>query len=328
MSDESPNKTTPESGPDLDAELGVESTKVLEPDPVLQAGIAKGSRQHGQFAQLLHDSWHVRRTKIGLGILIAILVIVIAGPWFAPYSPTEFPAPPFSPPSRATLLGTDYLGHDVLTRVLYGGRTVIMLALAATVLGLAIGVTLGLISGYARRWVDESLMRLLDVVLAFPSIVLVMLFVSMFGPRLWLIVIMVGLSHAPRIARVTRAASMEVAQRDFVRASEALGVARSKILATEILPNITSPLLVEFGLRLTYSIGLIAALSFLGFGLQPPAADWGLMINENRIGITVQPYAVFVPVLLIGILTIATNMIADGVARALVGIDRDTGASA
>ena len=102
---------------------------------------------------------------------------------------------------------------------------------------------------------------------------------------------MVGISHAPRIARVTRAAALEIAQRDFVHAAEALGVSRRKILSDEILPNITSPLLVEFGLRLTYSIGIIAALSFLGFGLQPPAADWGLMINENRIGITVQPYA-------------------------------------
>ena len=114
---------------------------------------------------------------------------------------------------------------------------------------------------------------------------LALLFVSILGPQLWLIVLMVGISHTPRIARLTRAATLEVAQRDFVHAAEALGVSRSRILGAEILPNITSPLLVEFGLRLTYSIALIAGLSFLGFGLQPPAADWGLMINENRIGI-------------------------------------------
>lgn len=312
----------------LDDDLGMESNVVLEPDPVLAPGVVKGARQHGEFVTLLQDSWHVRRTKIGVAILVAMLALVIFGPLVAPYSPTEFVGPPFSLPSSTAVLGTDYIGHDVLTRVLYGGRTVITLALAATVLGLGVGVTLGLVAGYARRWADESLMRILDVVLAFPSIVLALLFVSVFGPRLWLIVLMVGLSHAPRIARVTRVAAMDVAQRDFVRAAEALGVRRSRILMAEILPNITSPLLVEFGLRLTYSIGLIAALSFLGFGLQPPAADWGLMINENRIGITVQPYAVFVPVVLIGILTIATNMIADGVARALVGIDRDTGANA
>ena len=312
----------------LEEDLGLESNVILAPDPALAPGLARGSRQHGELVQLLHDSWHVRRTKIGVAVLLAVLALAVFGPWIAPYSPTEFVGPPFSGPSDVAWLGTDYIGHDVLTRVLYGGRTVITLALAATVLGLVAGVSLGLIAGYARRWSDETIMRILDVVLAFPSIVLALLFVSVFGPRLWLIVLMVGISHAPRIARVTRVSAMEVVQRDFVRAAEALGVSRARILAAEILPNITSPLLVEFGLRLTYSIGIIAALSFLGFGLQPPAADWGLMINENRIGITVQPYAVFVPVLLIGILTIATNMIADGVARALVGIDRDTGGAA
>ncbi len=312
----------------LDRDLGFESNVVLPPEPAMPTGVPRSKGRHGELIQLMLDSWGVRRTKIGVGILVAMLVVVIFGPYAAPYSPTEFVGPPFSSPSDVAVLGTDYIGHDVLTRVLYGGRTVITLALAATVFGLVVGVTLGLISGYARRWVDESVMRILDVVLAFPSIVLALLFVSVFGPRLWLIVLMVGISHAPRIARVTRVAAMEIAQRDFVRAAEALGVSKARILGTEILPNITSPLLVEFGLRLTYSIGIIAALSFLGFGLQPPAADWGLMINENRIGITVQPYAVFIPVLLIGILTIGTNMIADGVARALVGIDRNTGANA
>jgi peptide/nickel transport system permease protein len=215
----------------------------------------------------------------------------------------------------------------VLSRVLYGGRTVISLALAATVIGLVLGVTLGMISGYARRWVDETVMRLLDVVLAFPSLVLALLFVAVFGPQLWLIVLLVGISHAPRIARVMRAATLEVTQRDFIKSAEALGVAHRRILAFEILPNISSPLLVEFGLRLTYSIGLIAGLSFLGFGMQPPAADWGLMINENRIGITVQSLAVAVPVMLIAVLAISTNLMADGLGRALIGIERDTGAT-
>jgi len=188
-----------------------------------------------------------------------------------------------------------------------------------------LGVTLGLTAGYARRWADEAVMRALDVALAFPSIVLAILFVSMLGPRLWLIVLMVGISHAPRIARVTRAATLDVVTRDFVRAVEALGVPRRKILALEVLPNISSPLLVEFGLRLTYSVIIIAGLSFLGFGMQPPAADWGLMINENRIGISVQPWAVVAPVVLIAALTIGTNLMADGLSRAMTGIQRDTG---
>jgi peptide/nickel transport system permease protein len=283
------------------------------------------SRRHAQWLMTIREAWGMGRTKVGVGIFAFIVALAVAGPWIAPYSPTEFVGLPFSPPSPGIWLGTDYIGRDVVTRVLYGGRTVITLALAATVIGLGLGVTLGLISGYARRWVDETIMRILDVILAFPQIVLTLLFVSIVGPKLWLIVLMVGIGHAPRIARVIRAATLEVAQRDFVRAAEAFGVSRLKIIFSEILPSTTSPLLVEFGLRLTYSIGLIAALSFLGFGLQPPAADWGLMINENRIGITVQPWPVFMPVLLIGILTIGTNLIADGMGRALIGIERDTG---
>ena len=240
--------------------------------------------------------------------------------------------PPASPPTTrdprlSAWLGTDGIGHDIFSRVLCGGRTVIGLSLAATVLAMILGVGLGLLAGYSRPAVDDAIMRLLDVLLAFPSIVFVLLLVSILGDSLWLIVLAVAVTHAPRIARVARGATLEIVGRDFVRAAEALGVPRRKILAGEILPNITSPLLVEFGLRLTYSIGLIAALSFLGFGMQPPAADWGLMINENYGAFVVQPWAVFVPVLLIALLTIGTNLMTDGVSRALIGIDRDTGAS-
>ena len=138
-------------------------------------------------------------------------------------------------------------------------------------------------------------MRGNDVLLAFPQIVLVLLAVSALGPKLWLIVIAVGLTHLPRVARVMRGAAQEVVERDFVKAAEAVGEKRSRIVFGELLPNVTSPLLVELGLRMTYSIGLVAAISFLGFGLQPPTADWGLMINENRLTITVQPWAVLLP---------------------------------
>jgi peptide/nickel transport system permease protein len=266
----------------------------------------------------------MRRTKIGFAVFLALLVIALFGRFIAPYEPTEFVGPPFSVPSAAAWLGTDFLGRDVLTRVLYGGLSVFVLGIAATLIGIVLGVSLGLVSGYARRWIDESIMRMLDVVLAFPSIVLAMLFVSILGPRLWLIVLMVGISHMPRIARVTRAATVELVARDFVTAAAAVGVTRRKILLYEVLPNISSPLLVEFGLRLTYSIIMIAALSFIGFGMQPPAADWGLMINENRIAIITQPWVVLAPVVMIGALTISANLMADGLSRAMVGIDRDT----
>lgn len=267
----------------------------------------------------------LRRVQVGLCMLGALVVLLVAGPLVAKHSSTEIIGAPFKGSTSTAWFGTDYLGRDVFSRVVHGGVSVIVLSFLATFVGVVIGVTCGLISGYARRWLDETIMRGLDVVLAFPSIVLVLLFVSIIGPKLWLIVVLVGLAHAPRIARVTRGATLEIVHLDYVQSAEATGVSSSRILGQEVLPNIVSPLLVEFGLRWTYSIGIIAGLSFLGFGMQPPQADWGLMINENRIGIAIQPLAVGIPVLLIAILTVGINLIADGFDRVLIGIDRDTG---
>jgi peptide/nickel transport system permease protein len=328
----SPDNLVPAGGPPLsNLDLGPDEgiNEPLEPRLGKEFDVApvRGKRRRRESVQLLFDALHYRRTQIGLALFLVIVAIAVIGPYFAPYSPSEFVTMPFAKPSAKAVFGGDNLGRDVLTRVLYGGRSVLALSLIATAIGMLLGVSLGLFAGYARAAIDDVIMRLLDVLLAFPQIVFVLLLVSVLGPRLWLIVLTVGLSHAPRIARVARGSTLEVKERDFVKAAESLGVSRSKIAFTEILPNITSPLLVEFGLRLTYSIGLIAALSFLGFGLQPPSADWGLMINENRIGLVIQPYSIFVPVALIAILTIGVNLVTDGMARAMIGIERDTGAA-
>jgi peptide/nickel transport system permease protein len=268
------------------------------------------------------DAMRLWRTRIGVGIVALIVLVALAGPLVAPHSPTEFVAPPNSLPGGEASFGGDALGRDVLSRFLYGGRTVLWLALASTALGIVVGVVVGLIAAYSRNWLDDVLMRANDVLLAFPQIIFVLLAVSAIGPKLWLIVVTVGLTHAPRVARVIRGAALEVVERDFVKSAEAVGERRSRIVFGELLPNVTSPLLVEIGLRMTYSIGLVAGISFLGFGLQPPDADWGLMINENRLSITVQPWSVLLPVAAIGLLTIGTNLITDGLSRALAGIDR------
>jgi peptide/nickel transport system permease protein len=271
---------------------------------------------------ILRDALRLTRTRIGVGIVSVIVAIAVFGPLVAPHSPTAFVAAPNSGPSSTAVFGADALGRDVLSRFLHGGLTVLWLSAAATLLGIVIGVIVGLVAAYARNWLDDVLMRGNDVVLAFPQIVLVLLAVSAIGPKLWLIVLTVGITHAPRVARVMRGAGQEVVERDFVKAAEAVGEKRGRIVFGELLPNVTSPLLVELGLRMTYSIGLVAAISFLGFGLQPPTADWGLMINENRLSITVQPWSVLLPVLAIGLLTVGTNLITDGIARAAIGIDR------
>ena len=213
----------------------------------------------------------------------------------------------------------------MLSRFLWGGRSILGLSAAATVIGLVLGVSIGLVAAYSRGFLDDVLMRTMDVILAFPSIVLALVVVSTVGPKLWLIVLVVGLTTMPRVARVTRGASAELVERDFVQAAEALGEPRAKLLLGELLPNITSTLMVEASLRLTYAIGLIASLSFLGFGRQPPAADWGLMINENQQGLTVQPWGVLMPVIAIALLTIGTSLIGDGLSRASAGIDRGGG---
>jgi peptide/nickel transport system permease protein len=271
---------------------------------------------------ILRRALRLTRTRIGVGIVGLIVAIAVFGPLVAPHSPTEFVAAPNSGPSGTAVFGADALGRDVFSRFLHGGLTVLWLSAAATLLGVVVGVIVGLVAAYARNWLDDVLMRSNDVVLAFPQIVLVLLAVSAIGPKLWLIVVTIGITHAPRVARVMRGAAQEVVERDFVKAAEAVGEKRSRIVFGELLPNVTSPLLVELGLRMTYSIGLVAAVSFLGFGLQPPNADWGLMINENRLSITVQPWAVLLPILAIGLLTVGTNLITDGIARAAIGLDR------
>jgi peptide/nickel transport system permease protein len=287
-----------------------------QPPELIQAGPARA-----RFA-LLGDALRLGRTRVGLAIVAVLVLVALAGPLAAPHSPTEFVAIPNSPPSGDAIFGADALGRDVLSRFLYGGRTVLWLSTAATLLGMVVGVVVGLIAAYARNWLDDVLMRANDVLLAFPQIIFVLLAVSAIGPKLWLIVLTVGLTHAPRVARVIRGAALEIVERDFVKSAEVVGERRWRIVFGEVLPNVTSPLLVETGLRMTYSIGLVAGISFLGFGLQPPDADWGLMINENRLSITVQPWAVLLPVIAIGLLTVGTNLITDGLSRALAGIDR------
>jgi peptide/nickel transport system permease protein len=289
---------------------------IILADPV--AAAPRAARRAG----LLRRSLKVRRTWIGLLLVGVVVLLALAGPLLAPHSPTTFVAAPFSPPAPGQLFGTDNLGRDVLSRFLSGGRTLLALSVVATAIGVGGGAAVGVVAAYRRGWIDETLMRIGDIALAFPQIVLALLFLSIVGPKLWLLVVMVAVGHLPRVARVVRGAALTVIERDFVKAAEAVGISRWRISLGEIVPNITGTLAVEFGLRLTYSIGLVAALSFLGLGLQPPTADWGLMINENRIALTVQPWPVLLPVMAIAVLTVGTNLVTDGMARASVGIDR------
>jgi peptide/nickel transport system permease protein len=263
------------------------------------------------------------RTRVGIVLTAAIVLLALIGPLFAPYDPAAVVGIPYSKPSVSFPLGTDYLGHDVLSRVLWGGRSVVWMAVAGATLGVSVGAAIGLLAGYSRSRLDNALMRGMDVILAFPQIVLVLLFVSIIGPKLWMIVLLVALAWVPQVARVIRGVTGEIAHREYVESAEAIALPRRAILFREILPNVTTPLMVEYGLRLTWSIALVAAVSFLGFGIQQPNADWGLMINENRLGLTVQPWAVIVPAACIAVFAVGTNFITEGIARAVARVESE-----
>lgn len=278
------------------------------------------SRRRG--GGLFRTAWGFGRTKIGVALTVLIVLVAVLGPFIAPYTPTEFITKPYETGVDGTVFGGDNRGRDVLTRFLWGGWTLLLLAAASAGIGVLAGTVIGVVAGYRGGWIDDVLMRASDVLLAFPQLIAALLVMSIIGPRVWLIVVIIAVSHMPRVARVIREATRKVIEQDYIKAVEAIGMPRHRIMAVEILPNVTSPLLVELGLRLTYSIGVVAVLGFLGMGLQPPTADWGLMINENRQGMSIQPWAVALPVTAIAILTIGANLITDGLSRASIGIDR------
>jgi peptide/nickel transport system permease protein len=282
------------------------------------------ARPAGPISGLLRSALRLRQSRAGVLLTGLVVLVALVGPYVAPKSPDEFYARAGAGRSAQLRFGADNLGRDVLSRFLHGGRALLVLAALATLLGIAVGTLVGMQAGYTRGWLDEVLMRGNDVVLALPQLVFALLCITLIGPKRWLLVVAIGVTHAPRVARVVRAATLDVAQRDFVKAVEALGVRKWRILTSEILPNITGPLMVELGLRYTYSIGLVASLSFFGLGIQPPTADWGLMINENRAFLQVQPWGVALPIVAIGLLTVGTNLIADGFAQASAGVNRET----
>jgi peptide/nickel transport system permease protein len=283
---------------------------------------AGGATGRHEWTATLGRAARTTRGKVGLGLLGFVVLVAAIGPAVAPHPPNALLATPFAPPSGAFPLGADALGRDVLSRTLAGGWLLLLMAAAATALGVAVGAAVGMTAAYIRGPADGLLMRTIDVILAFPQLLFALLLVSIVGPKLWLIVIAVALTHAPPVARVVRAAALDVSERDFVKIVELQGVSPRRIMVSEILPNLVSPLMVETGLRMTYSIIVIAGLAFLGFGQPPPTANWGLMINENRAGIEANPWAVLAPVTLIALLTIGMNTFTDAIARVTLGVDR------
>jgi peptide/nickel transport system permease protein len=260
------------------------------------------------------------RTRSGIfaaALLVFVMGVVFLGPLFAPYSITETVGIPGEPPSGHALLGTDYLGRDVLSRVLHGGISVVWIGMLATLLSYATGITVGLVAGYSRSWADPVLMRGVDVLLSFPALLVLLLLVSGLGTHIAVLILGVVLVQLPGISRVIRTATLEKCSQGFVEAAEARGESTWSILRREILPNIAAVGLADFGIRFSTSILLIASMNYLGLGLSPPSADWGLMVSENREYISLNIWAVLAPGVMLALLTISVNLVADAFVRSL-----------
>jgi peptide/nickel transport system permease protein len=254
---------------------------------------------------------------IGCGILVFVVLVAFVGPYLAPHSPTAPIGAPLAGPSGHAPLGTDFLGRDVLSRVLYGGRSVIGLAFAATALAYLIGLSIGLVAGYSRSLVDPLLMRTVDVMLAFPPLLFLLVLIAGAGSSVAVLILGVAVIQAPGISRIVRTATLEVSVRGYVEAAVARGERPIAVVRREVLPNILAPVLVDAGLRFTFSILIIASVNFLGLGLQPPSSNWARMIGENRQYISVNWLSVVAPAVMIAILTIGVNLTGDAIARSL-----------
>ncbi len=260
--------------------------------------------------------------RIGLVILLLHLIIAATGPFWAPYGFSQMGTGiPLSGMSWAHPFGIDQLGRDVFSRVVHGAHIVILLSISGTALGLLVGAILGLLSGYVGGWLDNLLQRILEALISIPFLVLALIAIASAGPDLSgnpvLVVLVVALVYAPRIARIARAAAMDIATRDYVTVAKLRGESAWSVMRRELLPNATGVLLVEFALRAGYAPVLIGSLGFLGFGLRPPTPEWGLMISENRALIIITPVTVLGPGLALASLVVGLNLFTEGLARIL-----------
>jgi peptide/nickel transport system permease protein len=252
---------------------------------------------------------------IGLTLLIVVLFVALFGGLFAPHSITAEIGPPAQGPSAAAPLGTDFLGRDVFSRLLHGGLSVVLLGTASTGLAYLLGIPVGMIAGYSQSVVDPILMRVVDVLLAFPALLVLLVLTSGLGPQVWVLVVGVAVVQLPNIARVVRTVTQEASTRGYVEAAIVRGESTRSLLRREILPNVAPVILADFGIRFGVSIVFIASMNFLGLGLTPPAADWGLMISENRNYISLNLWSVLAPALMLAALVVAVNLTADAYVR-------------
>jgi peptide/nickel transport system permease protein len=254
---------------------------------------------------------------LGLVVIVAYVFVALLAPWVAPYGEAQIFAEPYAPWSATHPLGTDQIGRDVLSRLIYGARNTIGIALATTLLSFLIGGGLGLTAAILRGWIDQVLSRLVDVLISIPALIFALMLLSIYGSSTLSLIVIIAVLDSTRVFRLTRAVSMNVVVMEFVEAAKLRGEGLGWIMRREILPNIMPPLVAEFGLRFCFVFLTIAALSFLGVGIQPPTADWGSMVRENASLIQFAQFDLKValtpllPAGAIALLTIAVNFVVD-----------------
>ncbi len=251
------------------------------------------------------------RCRFGFFIIFAYIFIAIFTPLLAPYGEAEIVGGQYEVWSSTFWLGTDNLGRDMLSRLLYGARNTVGIALATTCLSFALGGSLGLVAGTLGGWYDQVLSRIVDILLAIPILIFALLILTVVGTSILSLVLVIALLDSTRVFRLSRSVAQGVAVLDFVEAARLRGEKLGWIIYREILPNIAPPLISEFGLRFLFVFLLIASLSFLGLGIQPPAADWGSMVRDNAVLLTYGDFTPLLPAMAIAILAVGVNFVID-----------------
>ena len=254
-----------------------------------------------------------RSATIGAIVILAWVLIAIATPIVAPYSPTEIQGSRLQAPSLAHWLGTDHLGRDVLSRLFWGTQVILFLAPTSVALGILTGAPLGLISGYVGGRLDAVIMRGVDILLSFPTLLIYILIITSIGSSAIIVVIAISLGSVPPITRIVRSLTLDERTKDYVNAARLRGERRRYILLREILPNVSGPIIVDSCIRVGYAIMAIGSLGFLGLGIPPPTPDWGGMINQGRKWIFSMPWTVVAPAAALSSVVIGLNLLADGI---------------
>ncbi|RBW59122.1 ABC transporter permease [Ruegeria sp. A3M17] len=250
---------------------------------------------------------------VGLFFTGLYFFIAIAAPLIAPYGMAEVVGDVWEPSSAEHLLGTDNIGRDLLTRMIYGGRTTIFIAAMATILSFITGTSLGLLAAVLGGWADQALSRTVDLIMSIPTLILALVILAIVPVTVPILILVMGLLDATRPYRLSRSVAVDINVMDYVEAAKLRGEGRGWIIFREILPNALSPLVAEFGLRFIFMVLFISTLSFLGLGVQPPLADWGGIVKENKDGIVYGIGAALYPAVAIATLAISVNLVADWV---------------